>query len=371
MIKEDYYSILGIEKTASDTEIKKAYKKMAMKYHPDRNPGDKTAESKFKLVGEAYEVLSDQNKRRTYDNYGHSGFNYSSDNFSQPSSHFADIFSEMFGDIFGAGTKRSLSERGSDLLHNIKLDLENAANGTKITLNIKTLIKCKNCTGSGSKNNNSFTKCNKCEGSGKNKINQGFVTIQQTCNKCFGQGTVIKENCEKCNGQGRFESEKILSVKIPPGINDGDRIKIVGEGEAGKNGGEAGDLYVYVEIKKHEIFTRNESDLHCELPISFYKAVVGGETEIPSINGVVRIKLPKEIQTNKIFRVRGRGIKKLNSEEFGDLFCKVIVETPINLNAEQKKILEEFNSITKNENKPKETSWLNDVKNFLKKVRME
>lgn len=367
MIKEDYYSILGITRSADDTEIKKAYKKMAMKYHPDRNPGDKTAESKFKLVGEAYEVLSDPEKKRNYDQYGHSN-NHFSENFSQSSAHFSDIFSEMFGDLFGA-TKRSLAERGSDLLHDIKIDLESAANGTKVTFNINTLIKCKKCSGSGAKNNTSFTKCFKCEGTGKNKTNQGFVTIQQTCKKCFGQGTVIKEICENCQGQGRFESEKILSIKIPQGVNEGDRIKIIGEGEAGKNGGDPGDLYVYIEIKKHEIFTRNNIDLYCELPINFYKAVVGGDTEIPSINGVVKIKLPKEIQTNKTFRVRGKGIKKLNSEEYGDLFCKVIIETPINISEEQKEMLIKFNNSIKDENKPKETSWTNLVKNFLNKMK--
>lgn len=370
MTKEDYYSILGITRSASDIEIKKAYKKLAMKYHPDRNPGDKTAESKFKAVGEAYEVLSDSEKRRTYDQYGHSGFNYSSDAYSQSSSHFTDIFSDIFGDIFSESSVQSktYSNRGSDLLHKIKLSLEDASKGIKITFNINTLIKCKNCDGSGAKNNGAFVKCGSCDGAGKIKIRQGFVTIQQACNQCSGRGYLIKEVCESCYGNGRIYSEKLVSAKIPAGIGDGDRIKLVGEGEAGKNKGVAGDLYIHVDIEKHEIFTRNNFDLHCELPISFYKAVIGGEIEVPSIYGMVRAKLPKEIQTNKVFRIRGKGIKQLNSDQYGDLFCKIVVETPVDLNENQKSFLGKFDDNIKITNKPKETLWLEKIKRFFKTI---
>lgn len=372
MNKDDYYSILGIQKSASDMEIKKAYKKLAMKYHPDRNPGDKTAEEKFKKVGEAYEILSDSGKRQIYDQYGHSGFNYESNSYSQTTSHFTDIFSDIFGDIFGDQPQtrnKNYAQRGADLLHSIKIDLEDAANGTQTTFNIATLIKCNKCDGTGAKNSSAYTKCNKCDGKGQTKIQQGFITIQQTCNKCNGQGTIIKELCDICYGKGRVQSEKTLSTKIPPGINDNDKIRLTGEGEAGKNGGETGDLYIQIKINKHEIFMRNDSDLYCELPISFAKATLGGDIEIPSLKGKIKIRLPKETQTNKVFRIKNKGIKNLKSSSYGDLYCKIIIETPIDLNIEQINLLSKFDCSINHKNKPKEIAWVNLTKNFFKNLK--
>lgn len=372
MNKEDYYSILGVSKSASDMDIKKAYKKLAMKYHPDRNPGDKSAEEKFKKIGEAYEVLSDSSKRQVYDQYGHSGFSgYSSDTYSNSTSHFRDIFGDIFGNIFGEKSRtrnKSYSQRGADLLHVIKIDLESAARGIKTTFKINTLIICDKCDGSGAKNKTSFVKCNRCDGYGQIKIEQGFITIQQTCNKCNGTGSLVKEACQFCYGKGRVKSEKILSTKIPAGINDDDKIRLSGEGEAGLNGGSPGDLYVQVKINKHDIFTRKNSDLFCELPISFFKAVFGGEVEIPSLYGKIKIKIPKETQTNKVFRIKNKGIKGLRDISIGDLFCKVIIETPINLSDKQLILLKDFDDLITVKNKPMESKWISSFNDFFKRM---
>lgn len=373
MNKDDYYSILGLTNSANDIEIKKAYKKLAMKYHPDRNQDDKNAEEKFKKIGEAYEVLSDPNKKQIYDQYGHSGFNYTSDSYSQNTSHFTDIFSEIFGDIFNENIKsknKTYSQKGADLLHVIKIDLESAANGIQTTFNINVLTKCKKCNGIGAKNQSSFIKCSKCEGRGQIKNQQGFITIQQTCNRCNGSGNIIKDVCEDCYGKGRINTEKTLSTKIPPGINDNDRIKLNGEGEAGKNGGESGDLYIQVKILDHEIFTRNQSDLYCELPISFTKATLGGEIEVPSLKGKIKIKIPKETQTNKVFRIKNKGIKNLKTSNYGDLFCKVVIETPINLNSEQIELLNKFENSIESINNPKENLWVKLSAKFFNNLKL-
>ena len=369
MNKEDYYSTLNVDKSASDMEIKKAYKKLAMKYHPDRTPGDKTAEEHFKKVGEAYEVLSDPNKRETYDQYGHSGFNTTSHTYSHSTSHFTDIFGDIFGEIFGEtkSTKnKKYSHRGMDLLHVIKIDLKSAASGIQTTFNINTLTKCKKCNGNGAKDSSSLIKCNRCDGYGKIKIQQGFITIQQTCNRCNGQGTIIKNICESCYGKGRVKSKKTLSTKIPPGINDNDKVRLNGEGEAGTNGGSPGDLYIQVKIKEHEVFTRNNSNLYCEMPISFTKAALGGEIEIPTLNGKIKIKIPQGAQTNKIFRLKNKGLKNLRGSYYGDLFCKIIIETPSKLNEKQKNILKQFENNITLTNKPNETKWINTIEKFIK-----
>lgn len=370
MNKEDYYKILGIDKNANDMEVKKAYKRLAMKYHPDRNPGDKKAEEHFKKVGEAYEVLSDPNKRQIYDQYGHSGFNQTADTYSNSTSHFSDIFGDLFGDLFGETNVRKNKEslqRGNDLLHTIKIDLEDAANGLHTTFKINTYITCKKCNGSGAKDKNSFIKCSRCNGYGQIRLQQGFITIQQTCDKCNGQGSSIKEICSTCNGKGRIKSEKTISAKIPAGINDDDKIKLTEEGEAGKNGGTPGDLYIQVKIKKHDIFIRKDSDLYCDVPISFKTAVLGGEIEIPSLSGNIKIKIPKETQTNKIFRIKNKGIKNLRNNLCGDLFCKIIIETPIDLNDTQIQLLNDFDLTLKDNNIPKMNEWVCIIKNFLNK----
>ncbi len=371
MNKEDYYQILGIDRSANDMEVKKAYKKLAMKYHPDRNANDKTAEMQFKKIGEAYEVLSNSEKRQIYDQYGHSGFGNASSS-SNSTSHLTDIFSDIFGDIFGSQTSfykdRQYSSRGSDLLHIIHTDLENAADGFEAIFKIDTFVSCKKCKSSGAKNSSSFIKCNKCNGYGQIKIQQGFINIQQICNKCSGQGSIIKEICNICYGKGRVKTKKILSTKIPAGINDNDKIRLNGEGEAAESGGISGDLYIQVKIKKHDVFTRINSNLYCELPVSFLKATLGGDLDVPSLKGKIKIKLPKETQTNKTFRLKDKGIKNLRDYNNGDLFCKVIIETPVNLNVEQMKLLKLFENSLQNENKPKEIRWITLTREFLNKI---
>ncbi|MEK7680127.1 MAG: molecular chaperone DnaJ, partial [Deltaproteobacteria bacterium] len=372
MNKEDYYSILGVSKESSETEIKKAYKKLAMKYHPDRNPNDKNSEEKFKQVGEAYEVLSNQEKRTAYDQHGHDGVNY---NFSYGTSHFTDIFGTIFGDIFGEyaykkQTKTSI--RGSDLLHIIKLDFEDAVSGTKIKFNITKLVTCTVCNGSGAKDKSSIVTCMSCNGYGQTRIQQGFFTIQQKCHRCKGIGTIIKDGCKKCFSSGRIEEEKIISTKIPAGIDDGDKIKIKNEGEVGINGGPPGDLYIQIKVNEHEIFGRKKMDLYCEVPISFTKAALGGKIEIPTLQGKIEIKIPSETQTNKTFNLKEKGIKNLRGSDFGDLFCKVIVETPVNLNNLQIDLLNKLeDSIKENKNcNPKTTSWINSVKKIFDKMSL-
>lgn len=371
MNKEDYYKILGIDRNANDMEVKKAYKRLAMKYHPDRNPGDKKAEENFKKVGEAYETLSDSNKRQIYDQYGHSGFNQNTNAYSNATSHFTDIFDDLFGNLFGENINtqknKNYSQRGDDLLHVLKIELEDAANGLQATFKINTQVSCEKCNGLGAKDKNSFIKCTKCNGQGQIRIQQAFLTIRQTCDKCNGQGSYIKEICQICYGKGRIKAERTISAKIPAGINDNDKIKLSEEGEIGKNGGQAGDLYIQVKIKKHDIFIRKDNDLYCDVPISFNIAVLGGEIEVPSLTGNIKIKIPQETQTNKIFRIKNKGIKHLKSSSYGDLFCKIIIETPIELNEIQIKLLKDFdNSITKS-NTPKLNLWKDLIKNFLNK----
>jgi molecular chaperone DnaJ len=370
MNKEDYYFILGVDKSASDMEIKKAYKKLAMKYHPDRNSADKEAEAKFKKIGEAYEFLSDSKKREIYDQYGHSGFDYSSNSQSNSASHFTDIFNDIFGDIFGehgTSSSKSYAQKGADLLHIIKLDLEDAALGVKTTFQVNTYIICSECNGNGAKSSSSFVKCSRCDGHGRLKIQQGFITIQQTCNKCNGQGSIIKEACSKCYGKGRIKSEKTLSTKVPVGINDNDKIRLSGEGEVGKNGGQPGDLYIQIKIKKHDIFVRKESNIYCDIPISLETAILGGEIEIPNLTGKIKIKIPKDTQTNKVFRIKNKGIKNLHDSYYGDLFCKVVVETPINLTLTQVKLFNVFYSSINCDNIPKLEQWRKVKDKYLDK----
>ena len=374
MNKEDYYSILGVQRNATEAEIKKSYKKLAMKYHPDRNPGDKNTEDKFKQVGEAYEVLSNSEKRNIYDQYGHDAVNQGSAAYS--TSHFTDIFGSIFGDIFGEYNykkqTRNSSIRGSDLLHIITLDFEDAANGIKVKFNINKLTICNNCNGTGAKDESSILTCKNCNGYGQTRIQQGFFTIQQKCYKCNGNGTIIKEGCKNCLSTGRIKEEKVISTKIPPGIDEGDKIKIKNEGEAGLNNGPCGDLYIQIKINEHEIFTRKKNDIYCEIPISFTKAALGGEIEIPTLQGKIKIKIPMETQTNKTFRLKNKGIKNIRGSDYGDLFCKVIVETPINLNEKQIDLLSKLeDSIKENKNcNPKTISWTNSVKKLLTKMNI-
>jgi molecular chaperone DnaJ len=376
MAKKDFYEVLGVNRDASDDEIKKAYRKLAMKYHPDRNPDNAQAEEKFKEAKEAYEILSDSQKRAAYDQFGHAGvdpqaggggFHGGAGGFGG----FADAFGDIFGDIFGGGGGRggrSNVYRGADLRYNLEITLEEAAHGCEKQIRIPTMDECDTCHGTGAKPGTSAKTCSTCGGHGQVRMQQGFFSIQQTCPSCHGTGKVIPDPCRSCHGVGRIKSHKTLSVKIPAGIDEGDRIRLSNEGEAGQNGGPSGDLYIQVHIKQHSVFAREGNDLLCEMPISFATAALGGEIEIPTLDGAAKIKIPEETQSGKVFRLRGKGIRGVRSHVQGDLLCRVMVETPVSLTARQKELLREFEEITQgdfeNQN-PKAKSWMDRVKAFF------
>ena len=376
MSKQDYYQTLGLQKNSSDAEIKKAYRKLAMKYHPDRNPDDKTAEIKFKEAKEAYEVLSDNQKRAAYDQFGHAGVNNQAGmggGFNTGDA-FNDIFGDMFGDIFGnaRGQRRqSSAQRGADLRYELDLDLEQAVFGETIKINIPSLIGCDTCTGSGAKKGTQATRCLRCEGRGSVRVQQGFFTLQQTCPECRGVGQTIKDPCIDCSGSGRVQKERTISIKIPPGVDQDDRIRLSSEGEAGMKGGPPGDLYVDVNIRSHPIFKREGSNLFCEVPISFTKAALGGTVEVPTIDGAVNLTIPTETQSGEVFRLRGKGVQSYRDRVLGDLFCNIQIETPVNLNADQKNILKSFEesiSKSKKEHRPNKNKWTESVKNFFNRL---
>ena len=376
MSKQDYYQTLGLQKNSSDAEIKKAYRKLAMKYHPDRNPDDKTAEIKFKEAKEAYEVLSDNQKRAAYDQFGHAGVNNQAGMGGgfNPGDAFNDIFGDMFGDIFGnaRGQRRqSSAQRGADLRYELDLDLEQAVFGETIKINIPSLIGCDTCTGSGAKKGTQATRCLRCEGRGSVRVQQGFFTLQQTCPECRGVGQTIKDPCIDCSGSGRVQKERTISIKIPPGVDQDDRIRLSSEGEAGMKGGPPGDLYVDVNIRPHPIFKREGSNLFCEVPISFTKAALGGTVEVPTIDGAVNLTIPTETQSGEVFRLRGKGVQSYRDRVLGDLFCNIQIETPVNLNADQKNILKSFEesiSKSKKEHRPNKNKWTESVKNFFNRL---
>ena len=376
MSKQDYYQTLGLQKNSSDAEIKKAYRKLAMKYHPDRNPDDKTAEMKFKEVKEAYEVLSDNQKRAAYDQFGHAGVNNQAGmggGFNTGEA-FNDIFGDMFGDIFGnaRGQRRqSSAQRGSDLRYELDLDLEQAVFGETIKINIPSLIGCQTCAGSGAKKGTQATRCSRCDGRGSVRVQQGFFTLQQTCPECRGVGQTIKDPCFDCSGSGRVQKERTISIKIPPGVDQDDRIRLSNEGEAGMKGGPPGDLYVDVNIRSHQIFKREGSNLFCDVPISFTKAALGGTVEVPTIDGAVNLTIPKETQSGEVFRLRGKGVQSYRDRVLGDLFCNIQIETPVNLNADQKNILESFEESinkSKKEHRPNKNKWTESLKNFFNRL---
>jgi molecular chaperone DnaJ len=369
MSKRDYYEVLGVERDAAADVIKKAYRKLAMKYHPDRNPGNHEAEGHFKEAKEAYEVLSDETKRAAYDRYGHAGVDASAAAGAGGfGGGFADAFSDIFGDIFGGGRARSSVYRGADLRYNLEIPLEDAARGTETRIRIPTLAECETCHGSGAKPGTSPTTCPTCSGHGQVRMTQGFFSIQQTCPKCHGAGKVVQHPCGTCSGAGRVKQHKTLAVKIPAGVDEGDRIRLSGEGEAGVNGGPPGDLYVVIHIKPHPVFQRDHNDLHCEMPISFATAALGGEIEIPTLDGYAKIKVPAETQSGKVFRLRGKGIRGVRSTSHGDLMCHVVVETPVNLTARQKELLEEFEAISRKDSgrhNPRAKGWMDKVREFF------
>lgn len=376
MAKRDYYEILQVAHNASEVEIKKAYRRLAMKYHPDRNPDDATAEGNFKEVQEAYDVLGNSQKRAAYDQFGHAGVSGGAGGgpggFGGGAS-FSDIFGDVFGDIFsGARGGGSQAYRGSDLRYNLELSLEEAVFGTTAKIRVPTLVACETCEGSGAKKGTRPVTCNTCNGVGQVRMQQGFFSIQQTCPRCHGRGTIIPEPCPACHGSGRIEEQKTLSVKVPAGVDNGDRIRLSGEGEAGEYGGPAGDLYVQIRVKQHPIFTREDNNLYCEVPISFTTAALGGELEVPTLDGRVTLKIPSETQTGKIFRLRSKGVKPVRGGVTGDLLCRVKVETPVNLTKEQKDLLEKFAKTMEaggQHHAPQERGWLDGVKKFFEDMK--
>ena len=379
MSKRDFYEILGLAKNASDEEIKKAYRKLAMKYHPDRNPDSKQAEDKFKEAKEAYEMLSDPQKRDAYDRYGHAGVDPNMGGGGggfggAGAGGFSDAFGDIFGDIFGGGNGGGRSRggpqvyRGADLRYNLEISLEQAAHGFDTTIRVPSWDECDTCHGSGAKPGTAPTACGTCGGQGQVRMQQGFFSIQQTCPKCHGAGKVIPEPCTACSGAGRIKRNKTLEVKIPAGIDDGMRIRSTGNGEPGMNGGPPGDLYVEIHIKQHAVFQRDGDDLHCEMPITFAKATLGGEIEVPTLSGKVSFSVPEGTQTGKTFRLRGKGIKGVRSGFPGDLFCHVLIETPIKLTDKQKDLLKEFEKLTLAggaKHSPQSKSWMDKVKEFF------
>jgi molecular chaperone DnaJ len=372
MEQQDYYELLGVSRHAEDGEIKKAYRKLAMKYHPDRNSNDKTFEEKFKEIQKAYAVLSDKQKRAAYDRFGHAGVDAAPSGASHGG--FGDVFEDIFENIFSGGRtgRQSRAQRGSDLQFNVQLTLEEAALGKQIEITVPRHTTCEVCMGSGAKKGTTPKTCETCNGVGQVRIQQGFFSIQQTCPSCHGEGKVVTNPCTSCHGQGRVRESKKLTVKIPAGVDNGDRVRLGGEGEAGIHSGPAGDLYVQINIKKHAIFERHESDLYCEVPISFITAALGGSIEVPTLEGRVTLKIPSETQTGKTFRLRGKGMKSVRGHATGDLLCNVVVETPVSLSREQKDLLtalQDSLDSSKKTHSPRSTSWFDGVKKFFEDMK--
>ncbi|MCZ8131615.1 MAG: molecular chaperone DnaJ [Steroidobacteraceae bacterium] len=375
MAKRDYYQVLDVARTATEAEIKKAYRRLAMKYHPDRNPGDHEAEERFKEAKEAYEVLSDAQKRAAYDQFGHAGVDPSRGGGGpNPGDVFGDIFGEVFGDIFGGGRARGGGRqvfRGADLRYELPLDLEQAVFGHTAEVEIATLGECGTCDGSGAAKGSGVKRCDTCNGVGQVRMQQGFFAVQQTCPRCKGRGQIVEKPCDGCYGQGRVRRNKTLQVKVPPGVDSGDRIRLSGEGEAGRNGGPPGDLYVEVAVREHPIFERDGAHLSCEVPICFTTAALGGEIEVPTLDGHAKIKVPAETQSGRVFRLREKGVRPVRGGPTGDLFCRIVVETPVNLSNEQKDLLRRFEETLRkhpDRHNPREESWLKGVKKFFENI---
>ncbi|HJV01653.1 MAG TPA: molecular chaperone DnaJ [Burkholderiaceae bacterium] len=373
MAKRDFYETLGVAKNATEDEIKKSYRKLAMKYHPDRNPDSKESEEKFKEVKEAYEMLTNPEKREAYDRYGHAGVDPNMGGGGGfGGGGFGDAFGDIFGDIFGGGGRgRNAGPqvyRGADLRYNLEITLEQAAHGFDTTIRVPSWDKCDTCHGSGAKPGTSPSTCSTCGGHGQVRMQQGFFSIQQTCPKCHGTGKIITDPCSPCGGAGRIKRNKTLEVKIPVGIDNGMRIRSSGNGEPGTNGGPSGDLYVEIHIKPHPVFQREGDDLHCEMPISFAKAALGGDIEVPTLSGKVSFTIPEGTQSGKTFRLKGKGIKGVRSGYAGDLFCHVAVETPVKLTEKQKDMLRDFEKLTTEggaKHSPQSKTWKDKVKDFF------
>ena len=376
--KRDFYEVLGVARNASDEEIKKSYRKLAMKYHPDRNPDSKEAEDKFKEAKEAYEMLSDPQKKAAYDQYGHAGVDPNMGGFggagAQGFGGFADAFGDIFGDIFGgAGGGRGgrggpQVYRGADLRYSMEISLEEAAIGHETQIRVPSWSNCDACGGNGAEPGSKVETCSTCQGHGQVRVSQGIFSMQQTCPKCHGNGQFIPKPCKKCHGEGKIKQQKTLEVKIPAGIEDGMRIRSAGNGEPGVNNGPAGDLYVELHIRSHPVFEREGDDLHCQMPISIAIACLGGEIQVPTLSGKATFDVPEGTQTGRTFRLRGKGIKGLRSSLPGDLYIHVQVETPVKLNEAQRKLMKEFDESLKaggHKHSPQEKGWFDRVKKFF------
>jgi molecular chaperone DnaJ len=376
MSKRDYYDVLGVARDASADDIKKAYRRLAMKYHPDRNQGEPENEAKFKEAKEAYEILSEQDKRAAYDQFGHDGLKAAAGaggGFSGAEA-FSDIFGDVFGDIFGGarrGGGRNQVFRGADLRFELELTLEQAVAGDTVNIDIPTQLECERCTGSGAEPGSKPVSCGQCGGTGQIRAQQGFFSIQQTCRACQGTGKLIDKPCRDCSGRGRVRKLRTLAVKVPAGVDNGDRIRLAQEGEAGRNGGPPGDLYVDVSVKQHPIFDREGMNLACEIPISLATAALGGSVEVPTLDGQLVLKVPAETQSGKVFRLRGKGVRSVRSSGTGDLLVRVQVETPVKLTEEQKELLGKFDALVTaggEKHNPRARSWFDGVRAFFEKM---
>ncbi|MER3546531.1 MAG: molecular chaperone DnaJ [Rhodanobacteraceae bacterium] len=371
MKKRCYYEVLGVPRSAGEEELKKAFRRLAMKYHPDRCPDDPHAQEKFKEAKEAYDVLGDPQRRAQYDRYGHAAFEHGLG--GRNGGGFADvddIFGDIFSDIFGGGGRRAA--RGADLRYVMELDLEEAVAGVEKKLEIPTLVNCHHCNGTGSADDQTVA-CATCGGMGRVRMQNGIFSIQQTCPHCGGAGRVIRNPCKACHGEGRLQDKRTLSVRIPAGVDNGDRIRLAGQGEAGPAGGKPGDLYVEVRVREHPVFTRQGDDLHCEVPIRFAQAALGAHIEVPTLEGATTISIPPETQTGQVFRLRGQGVKSVHSGHTGDLLCRVVVETPVRLTKQQRELLEEFEDTFAQpeeaaKHSPRSTGFVENVKQFWAKM---
>ncbi len=375
MAKRDYYKVLDVPRGATEAEIKKAYRRLAMKFHPDRNPNDRDAEEAFKEAKEACEVLTDPQKRAAYDQYGHAGVEAAARHGAGPrggfgADTFSDIFGDVFGDIFGGARRggRSQVYRGADLRYELELDLGQAVFGHQVDIELQRLAECEVCHGSGAAKGSTPTTCETCGGAGQVRISQGFFQLQQTCPRCRGAGTIVRNPCDACRGQGRVRRTWTLSVKVPAGVDTGDRVRLGGEGEAGRNGGPPGDLYVEIHVREHPIFERDGVHLSCEVPVSFATAALGGTVNVPTLEGDVALKVPAEAQSGRVFRLRDKGVRPVRGGSRGDLFCRVVVETPVHLSAEQRDMirrLDESLQVHAGRHAPREKGFLEGVRRFF------
>ena len=372
MSKRDYYEVLGVSRTAEEVEIKSAFRKLAMKYHPDRNPGDKESERKFKEINEAYEALKDPDKRAAYDRFGHAAFDqnagFGGGGFRPDfASSMSDIFDDLFGDFMGGRRgQRGGARRGGDLRYNMEITLAEAYHGKTAQIRVPTSVTCEECSGSGARAGTTPTVCKSCNGLGKVRASQGFFTIERTCPNCGGRGQAIEDPCPRCGGSGRVVQERTLSVNIPAGVEDSTRIRLAGEGEAGLHGAPPGDLYIFLSIKPHEFFQRDGADIFCRVPVSMTKAALGGEIEVPTLDGgKTHVRIPEGTQTGKQFRLRGKGMPVLRTHHHGDLYIQVVVETPRNLSRRQRELLQEFENTSSERTNPESSGFFSRVKDFF------